>query len=590
MSDEKQPVQYYDLKAARAHGISDEDILNQLAQTHNYDLAGAREHGVSDSDILSTLVATKPPAEPVTEKESPEIMGGIGATAGVLGAAGDVIYSKGRPLIRMAEKAMGKEPSTPLPKQRAFLDPSAVAEQAIERRTAPPIDATGSPSAVRNWGVSQHEGEFLGGKEYSEADKIKKEALAFEKANPGHKVMPGSLLAVPEHEARNVAQKRAELAAQEDALKQAEVQAVAQKRAERLGERSALKQQQTKYDVAKGTAGLLGKAVLPIMGGYQLGSQGAQAYNRLTRPDLTARDVLSGAANVVGAGTGALSMVPSKYRIPAAITSQAAGTLANMLDKRNPRDEIVEEKAAGGSVQHFDIGGSVNYSNPSAGGLSGLLAGNNPTAPTTPPAYTPMPATLAEYQVQRGNGPMAAVVDPWAGTTDASGAWVRNPDQNAAYAAYAAQQNATQGGQIPATPTTGGGLSGLLAGNNPTTPTVPAIINSTTSQLPSNWQQTYTGPSAAMVGWQPDIQQYAANNNAGFTLSTPAPKVNNIPVTPKPVPVPVAPKVNNIPVTPRPVPVSVAPVNTNQPIITKAPFINRGARPSILNPFNFRRR
>jgi hypothetical protein len=66
MSDEKQPVQYYDLKAARAHGISDEDILNQLAQTHNYDLAGAREHGVSDSDILSTLVATKPPAEPVT--------------------------------------------------------------------------------------------------------------------------------------------------------------------------------------------------------------------------------------------------------------------------------------------------------------------------------------------------------------------------------------------------------------------------------------------------------------------------------------------------------------------------------------------
>jgi hypothetical protein len=360
MSDEKQPVQYYDLKAARASGISDEDILNQLAQTHNYDLAGAREHGVSDSDILSTLIATKPPAEPVIEKESPEIMGGIGATAGVLGAAGDVIYSKGRPLIRLAEKAMGREPSIPLPKQRAFLDPSAVAEQAIARRTAPSVDVTGSPSAVRNWGVSQHEGEFLGGKEYSEADKIKKEALAFEKANPGHKVMPGSLLAVPEHEARNVAQKRAELAAQEDALKQAEVQAVAQKRAERLGERSALKQQQTKYDVAKKTSGLLGKVALPIVGGYQLGSQGAQAYNRLTRPDLTARDVLSGATNVVGAGTGALSMVPNTYinikgvkiptRIPAAIASQAAGTLANILDKRNPRDEIVEEKAAGGKV------------------------------------------------------------------------------------------------------------------------------------------------------------------------------------------------------------------------------------------------
>jgi len=356
MSDEKQPVQYYNLKAARASGISDEDILNQLAQTHNYDLSGAREHGVSDSDILSTLVATKPPAEPVTEKESPEIMGGIGATTGVLGAAGDVIYSKGRPLIRMAEKAMGKEPSTPLPKQRAFLDPSTVAQQAIERRTAVDVPE-GSTTTVRNWtvgkpgeGTGQHAGEFLGGANYKEANKIAEEALATEKQFPGHKVMPGSLLAVPEHEARNLAQKRAELAAQEDALKQAEVQAVAQKRAERLGERSALKQQQTKYDVAKKTSGLLGKVALPIVGGYELGSQGAQAYNRLTRPDLTARDVLSGATNVVGAGTGALSMAPSKYRIPAAIASQAAGTLANMLDKRNPRDEIVEEKAAGGKV------------------------------------------------------------------------------------------------------------------------------------------------------------------------------------------------------------------------------------------------
>ena len=39
-----------------------------------------------------------------------------------------------------------------------------------------------------------------------------------------------------------------------------------------------------------------------------------------------------------------------------------------------------------------------------------------------------------------------------------------------------------------------------------------------TPQLPSNWQSTYTGPSAAMVGWQPSIQDYASNNNAGFVL------------------------------------------------------------------------
>ena len=87
--------------------------------------------------------------------------------------------------------------------------------------------------------------------------------------------------------------------------------------------------------------------------------------------------------------------------------------------------------------------------NSNIGGLSGALAGNNPTAPTTPPPYKPMPATLAEYQAQLGDGPRTTALDPWAGTTDANGTWVRNPDQAAAYAAYAAQQNATQGGQMP---------------------------------------------------------------------------------------------------------------------------------------------
>jgi len=91
---------------------------------------------------------------------------------------------------------------------------------------------------------------------------------------------------------------------------------------------------------------------------------------------------------------------------------------------------------------HKKDGGLVGYAE---GGLAGAVAGQNPVAPTTAPAYTPMPGSLAEYQAQRGNGPMAAVVDPWAGTTDANGTWVRNADQDAAYAAYAAQQNAANG-------------------------------------------------------------------------------------------------------------------------------------------------
>ena len=52
-------------------------------------------------------------------------------------------------------------------------------------------------------------------------------------------------------------------------------------------------------------------------------------------------------------------------------------------------------------------------------------------------------------------------------------------------------------------------------------------------QLPSDWQSNYTGPSAAMVGWTPDIQQYAANNSAGYTLpsnySAPTAPSGNIP-------------------------------------------------------------
>jgi hypothetical protein len=319
-----------------------------LAEKHNYDLAGARQAGISDNEILSTLVAAKLPPEPVVEKESPEALGTLGGVTGGVIAAGDVIYSKGRPLFRIAEKAMGMDTGAPAVKPRTFLDPSAVAEQAIARRTTPPVDVTGSPSAVRNWGLAEHKGEFLGGSEYGEADKIKKEALAFEKANPTKKVLPGSLLAVPETEAKNLAQQRAALAAEQDVAKQAEVQKVAQTRAERLNERSDLKRQANKFNMAKGAGSLGVKVGAPILGGYEAGSQGAQAYNRLTRPDLTAGDVAAGATNVVGASTGALSMLPGRYRIPAAIISQGAGAIANFLDKRNPRNEEVEEKAQGG--------------------------------------------------------------------------------------------------------------------------------------------------------------------------------------------------------------------------------------------------
>jgi hypothetical protein len=374
MSDEKQQ-QYYDLNAARKHGISDADILNELAKTHNYDLAGAREHGISDDQILSTLVATKPPAEPVIEKEMPEVFGGIGGAAAAAATAADTVYSKGRGIYRGLEKSFGKlagqESRDPVSKVKPFLSPSQVAEQAIERRMPADIVPEGSTTTVRNWavgkpgaGTGQHAGEFLGGSEYGEADKIKKEALAFEKQNPTQKVLPGSLLAVPEEESKRLAQQKAALAAEQDKINQAEVDKVAQTRADRLGKRAAIKGSELKLNTAKT---ILNPAA-NIVGGYQLGSQGAQAYNRLTRPDLTASDIASGATNVLGAGAGAAAMglpdanikfkgIPIPVKPIASAISTGASFLADLLDKRNPRDEDTEKKAQGGLIHLADGGG-----------------------------------------------------------------------------------------------------------------------------------------------------------------------------------------------------------------------------------------
>jgi hypothetical protein len=303
--------------------------------------------------------------EPVVEKESPEAFGGIGTALGAVVGAGDVIYSKGRPLFRIAEKAMGMDSGAPAVKPRTFLDPSTVAEQAIARRMPTDVVPEGSTTTVRNWtvgkpgaGTGQFGGqEFLGGENYKEANKIAEAALEAEKKFPGTKVMPGSLLSVPEEESKRLAQQKAALAAEQDKINQAQVGKVAQTRAERLGERSALKGQENKFNMAKGAGSLGVKVAAPVLGGYEAGSQGAQAYNRLTRPDLTAGDAAAGATNIVGAGAGALSMVPSKYRIPAAIIAQGAGAIANFLDKRNPRNEEVEQKAAGGLAGYADGGG-----------------------------------------------------------------------------------------------------------------------------------------------------------------------------------------------------------------------------------------
>lgn len=304
--------------------------------------------------------------EPVVEKESPELFGYAGAGLGAMGAAGDVIYSKGRPIIRAGEKMLGMQPSGPaIAKPRTFQDPSTVAQGAIERRSVAELPE-GTTSTIRNWtvgkpgeGTGQHAGDFLGGSSYGQADEFAKERAAFEAANPTMKVQPVSRIAIPEKEAQLLAKQRAELQAQQNVANQAEVNAVAQTRAQRLAERDMLQGKLNKKNVLGGGANIAGKVALPVLGGYEAGTQGTQAFNRLSRPDLQTSDVASGVTNLGGSVAGLRSMFPGKGRIPAAIAAQGAAAVANWLDKRNPRNEEVEQKAQGGLIQHFESGRKV---------------------------------------------------------------------------------------------------------------------------------------------------------------------------------------------------------------------------------------
>ena len=223
-----------------------------------------------------------------------------------------------------------------------------------------------------------------------------------------------------------------------------------------------------------------------------------------------------GAALPIGATNYSMAAAPAPVN-PVATPSPS---LSKFEPGSGPPPGTVWSETQGQWVPPGPNSGAMPSDN-SFGGLSGLLAGNNPTAPTTPPPYKPMPATLAEYQAQLGDGPRATVLDPWAGTTDASGTWVRNPDQNAAYAAYAAQQNATQGGQIP--------VSGAL----PQTPTSAPQSNINFGSILSALSPGLNQPSVSSPGLnQPKTSSPGLNqpsmSSPGLNQPTAAP-VNNVP-------------------------------------------------------------
>jgi hypothetical protein len=352
----------YDIEGARQSKIPDAESLQHLADTYNYDLEGARQANISDEESLAHLIALPKPKEPVVEKESPEVMGTLTGGAGAIGKAADVIYSKGRPLFRLGQKALQLNVTDEPTPQRKFSDIPTVAQRAIDLRE-PTEDLLGSSKQIRNWtvgkpgsGMGSITTPFYGGAEYGEAFAKAKEAKAWEEANPGKKIDPLTGNKISEEHFNKLMAERAEAARLQDIKSQAEVNKVAQIRAERLAERDRLLKEQNKAKMFSGTGSIVG----PILGGYQLGSQGAQAYNRLTRPDLQLSDVLSGGANVAGAGLAGAAMLPAeakynlgKYRIPGVMGSAGLAYLANLIDRRNPRNEEPEQNAVGQASNLF---------------------------------------------------------------------------------------------------------------------------------------------------------------------------------------------------------------------------------------------
>jgi hypothetical protein len=362
MADKK--VGGYDLEGARKAEISDEDSLKHLSQVHNYDLAGARSAGISDEESLSHLAALAVPKAEVYEKESPEFFGGAVGVLGAAGAAGDVLFSKGRPLFRAAEKMFGFEDPNVKVKPRVFSTPAEVAERAIQARM-PKVDGGATQNYMMSGQYISPEGKplYYGAGDtgdYSGARKSAERAIETEKMFPGMKVLQGNTpIALPQDLTTQVETQRAEAQRLQDIKNQQEVNKVAEQRARMLAERNRLKDIEKRGKLLTGTETIGTKVASPILGGYQVGSQGAQAYNRLTRDDLQLSDIAAGATNVGGAFTGAASMLPGgRLRLPKAIASMGMSHLADVLDTRDPRrpKSVLEEKAMGGLV-HLAAGG-----------------------------------------------------------------------------------------------------------------------------------------------------------------------------------------------------------------------------------------
>lgn len=317
-------VQFADGTSHTYDNVPDDVTPDQIEARAQGEFKDRQIQHISRAPLEGEAPAEKPQAEKDLEtlqsEQIPEAMGyGLGALGLGYGVAEEGLKGT-RNAIKWAERALaGRQP-------QVGINPNIPAAP-----TAP-----GNLAPTQKYGQAMHGGVYTPSLDMSDIYQAGKEATHFQQANPSWEVKQGSGLAVPKP---SLAEQRAQINAERAAEK------TIQGRAKQLGSKIA------ESTPAK-AAGLFGRIAAPAYGGYQLGTQGTKAYNRLTNPQ-GAGDVAAGITNIVGAGAGATSILPGKYRLPGAIVSGLSSAAADALATKRKE---AEEKATGGLVGY--AGGS----------------------------------------------------------------------------------------------------------------------------------------------------------------------------------------------------------------------------------------
>lgn len=228
---------------------------------------------------------------------------------------------------------------------------SSVAPQAAQAVPSAQPAASPKGQAVENWANTQHQVGHMGGNDYADAHQRALNVAQSEKLHPGMKGLPGSGILAPEKDVAEIAQQRA---AEQAVLERQQAKAA----------RKALPLSQKIPSPIRSTVGGIGGVIeegLPrrvsgIGFGFNAGNQGVEAYNRAM-----SGDVPGAAVSGLGAAGSLMTFLPGRYK--KGVGALATGA-SHLLDSglnylRKDREEEPEQKAAGGAIQGYNKGKTV---------------------------------------------------------------------------------------------------------------------------------------------------------------------------------------------------------------------------------------